>query len=281
MNPHVLIIDGYNFLHRARSGFTKGEYAIVFNFVRNLRAQVELHKPTRVIIALEGHPAHRHEISEEYKANRRVDVSELSDAQISELENFNRQKNIIIELLAHHFPVSLMRHPSFEGDDVIYNIIKRASSAVQYTVVSNDSDFIQLLDDFDNVKIWNPMKKEYVEKPPYDYLMWKCLCGDSSDNIKGIPGVGKKTAEKLAIDDEKRKKFFADDPTREDIWAENFDMIKFFDFSDHDLDQVITSTPNKDEWKEAIHDVFERFRFNSLLKEKTFNKFIKTFEPLW
>ena len=66
------------------------------------------------------------------------------------------------------------------------------------TIISSDSDFTQLLNSFEeNFRIYNPVKKSFVEKPDYDYVTWKALRGDPTDNIAGIPGVGDKTAEKL------------------------------------------------------------------------------------
>ena len=48
-----------------------------------------------------------------------------------------------------------------------------------------------------NVKLWTPVKQHYREATDYDYVAWKSMVGDSSDNIKGVKGIGKVRAEKI------------------------------------------------------------------------------------
>jgi DNA polymerase-1 len=196
--PKIMICDGYNLLHRARGGFQLGDFNIAFNFFRGFRALVELHKPTRVYFVLEGCPKARFETLLSYKANRIVDESSEPEKYKS-LEDFHRQKKLILDLMTRHLPVSVVRHQDFEGDDVIYNLIKRSSSAVPWVVVSNDTDFTQLLNEFHNVSIYNPIAKTFVSQPDFCYVTWKALRGDGSDNIPGIPGVGPKTAAMLHV----------------------------------------------------------------------------------
>src|SRR5690606_23388048 len=130
-------------------------------------------------------------------------VENTSEVQLQEFVNLQRQKDFIIGMLSTCLPIAVMCHPDFEGDDVIFNLISKSSRSTRFTVVSNDSDFLQLFDSFsDNVSVYNPMKKTYMEKTAYDYVIWKSLCGDSSDNVKGMPGIGGKRAAKLALNEE-------------------------------------------------------------------------------
>lgn len=280
----ILCIDGFNFLHRARAGFNLGDYPVVFNFFRNLRALVELHKPTRVYFVLEGHPRQRYEMLPEYKANRRIDLPEGEPVppevakKIAELESFFRQAHLIINLLGAHFPVSLIRHPDYECDDVIYNLIRRSSSAVPWVVASNDSDFTQLLNEFSNVKLYNPIAKEYVEAPPFDYVTWKALRGDGSDNIPGLPGIGDKTAEELVGDPDRLRALFQDAALAE-TFDRNCKLIRFHTWDDEVAMQTWCSQPTKN-W-DAVALKFDEWLFKSLLKEGTWQKFQATFDPLW
>ena len=293
--PLILAIDGYNFIHRARGGFKLGDHPVCFNFFRNLRSIVEQFKPTRVYFITEGVPVKRLDAFEDYKGNRRTTT--LSDeeatrlmqedpkayakliAKTIEMDNFYRQKDLIINLLKTTFPVSVMRHPQHEADDVIYNLIKRSTRAVPWVVASNDSDFTQLLNEFDNVKVYNPMTKEFFDKPDYDYVDWKSLRGDDGDNIPGIPGVGDVTADRMMGDPAFRKEFFETHPLAEAVWVQNFDLIKFFEFSDHELSQVESSEPVHD-W-EKLRAAFQEWKFNSLLKDKSWDAYIATFDKLW
>jgi 5'-3' exonuclease len=273
-NPKILCIDGMNFLHRARSGWQLGSAPVIFNFMRNFRAQVELHKPTRVYFVLEGHPQQRKDILPEYKANR---VVEPGTPEHDELVKFFEQVHVIVDHLSQHFPVSVVRHPHYECDDTIYNLIKRSSSAVPWVVASNDSDFTQLLNEFPNVSLYNPMKKEFVEVPDYDYVTWKALRGDPSDNIPGIITDG--AADRIVNDPEALSDLLLCDSVIGDTFSRNYELIKFITWSDDEALEMSCSHPTKD-W-EPLRKLFEQHDFKSLLKDKTWDKFVATFEPLW
>lgn len=290
----ILCIDGYNFMHRARSGFQLGDYNIVFNFVRNLRALVELHKPTRVYFVLEGCPKARFEVLPSYKANRVVEQVEdpVAHAAVTgdlvgalrahekykSLTDFHRQKELIVALLVLHFPVTVLRHPDFECDDVIYNLIARSSRAVEWIVASNDSDFTQLLNEFPNVKVYNPIAKAYVATPDHDYVTWKALRGDVSDNIPGIPGIGDKTADALVNDPDALTELFKDEAKAERFKL-NYGLIKFQEWTEEEAMQMTSSAPTQD-W-DAVAAAFDAWAFKSILKEGTWTKFKATFDTLW
>lgn len=273
---HVVIVDGMNFMHRARSGWQMGPAPVVFNFMRNFRSLVEQLKPTRLYFVLEGKARHRREAFAEYKANR---VVEPGSKEAAERDKFYAQATEVIDLLKANFPISVVRHPHFECDDTIYNLIKKSTTAVNWTVVSNDSDFIQLLNEFNNVKIWNPMKKGFVEAVEYDYVTWKSLRGDGSDNIPGITGVGDKKAEELSRDSNKLHQFLSNDSEVNDKFLRNYDLIKFATWSEEDSMEMTSSSPVKD-WS-ALRSTFERYEFSSLLKDGTWDKFTGTFDVLW
>lgn len=275
MTPKILCIDGLNFLHRARAGIQLGPAPVMFNFARNLRAMIERFTPTRVYFVLEGHPQQRIDLLPEYKANR-VTVEGTPEHEVS--RKFKKQLPEIIEMVKNHFPVSTIYHPRYECDDTIYNLLKRSSRAVQWTVASNDSDFTQLLNEFDNVDLWNPMQKTYVEKPDYDYVFWKALRGDGSDNIPGIPGIGDKRAFDIVNDPDELRQLYSDQ-TAAQIFQRNVELIKFIEWTDDDAIDMISSHPTKD-W-DKVKSTFEKYGFNSITNEKSWNKFVSTFDTLW
>jgi len=85
----VLFLDAYNLIHRARSGFTRGEYPVVFNFFRGVRPLVEKFSPDKVYFVLEGNPKFRNDLLDgEYKAGR-----------VNPGNHFHRQKAIIINMV--------------------------------------------------------------------------------------------------------------------------------------------------------------------------------------
>lgn len=272
----ILAIDFMNQCHRARSGFLAGDFPVVYNFFRGFRALVQQFNPTRIYVALEGKPIERYQTLEAYKANRKVSAD---DPRAAELTKFFSQKDLIQDLLSNYFPVSVVRHPHFEADDTISNLVKNATTAVDWTIVSSDTDFIQLLHDRPNVKLYNPVKKEYVEPPAdYDYVTWKSLRGDSSDNIPGIPGVGDKTADKIASDPVALREFI----TRADvapIFTRNYELIKFADWSHDEAMNMTSSSPVRD-WS-AVKSKFEEMQFASMTKDPSWQKFIDTFDHLF
>jgi DNA polymerase-1 len=272
----VVIVDGMNFMHRARSGWQMGPAPVVFNFMRNFRALVDELKPDRMYFVLEGKARHRREVFAEYKANRKV---EPGSKEAIEREKFFSQVTEVIELLKSNFPISVVRHPHFECDDTVYNLIKRSQPGINWTVVSNDTDFIQLLNEFENVKIWNPMKKAFVKGTEYDYVTWKSLRGDDADNIPGIVGIGDKKAEELARDGDALRQFLGGDSDANDKFLLNFHLIKFATWTDDEAAEMTTSSPQKN-WS-PLRSTFEKYGFNSLLKEGAWNKFVGTFDTLW
>ena len=269
----IVIVDGANFLHRARSGFQLGPYCVAFNLFRNLRALVEKFKPTRLYFTLEGRPRDNLALFPEYKANRKV---EEGTPEFEKMQDFWRQKDLIVDLLSKHFPVSVVRHPDFEADDTIYNIIKRSSTAVPMVVVSNDTDFTQLLNEFKHVEVYNPMKKEFFECPDFDYVVWKSLRGDDSDNIPGI--ISEARALEIVNDNAALLELFKDEDLST-TFTRNFKLIAFQEWTDDERNLMTSSMPVRD-W-DAVATKFAEWKFQSLLKEKTWTKFISTFDPMW
>lgn len=280
----ILFVDGHNFMYRARSGFQLGDYNVCYNFFRSLKPLVDQFAPSRVYFTLEGHPKKRYEMLSTYKANRHLvvkqdatpeEVAEYEKKRKSE-EDYRRQQGIIVEVLTKMFPVSVMRHADYEADDLIYNVINNASRAVEFTVVSTDTDFIQLLQKFPNVKLYNPVTKAYVEAPSYDYVTWKALRGDGSDNIPGIPGIGDKLAEDVMGDDVKLSALMEEHGA---TFERNCRLIEFPQWSLTEMVTMESSAPVKD-W-ETLARLFESWQFKSMLKEPYWSKFKATFDTLW
>lgn len=262
----ILLLDAYNLIYRAKSGFLKGDNPVVYNFFRGLRPLIEKFNPDKVYFVLEGNPEFRTNLNEDYKANR-----SNSD------ESFHRQKGTIISLIKHCFPITTVRHPELECDDTIATLAKlHCDKGDDCVIVSGDSDFIQLLNVFDNCKIYHPIQKKFIEKPDYDYVSWKALRGDATDNISGIPGCGDKTATKLIKDPQLMKEYLLKD-NRMQIFERNVNLIRLVDFSS-DMSKM-ESHEGEADW-EMVYEQFDEMEFKSMLKEKTWNKYVETFSCL-
>ena len=264
----VLFLDGYNLIYRAMSGFKSGEYPVIYNFFRGLRPIIEAHGADKVYFVLEGNPEFRKTLSEgNYKSNRK-----------SQGESFHKQKATIINIVKTCMPFVSVRHPELECDDVIATLAsKHYSNGDECVIVSSDSDFIQLLNIFgDKVRLYHPIKKAFIEKPDYDYVTWKALRGDKTDNIEGIKGVGDKTALKL-VKDVQLLKDFLENETNRSIFERNINLIRLVDFS-NDMSKLEVNTPTPD--FDNLKNIFSNLEFSSMIKEKTWDKYVATFRRL-
>ena len=266
----VAILDGYNLIYRARYSVPKwqkpSDYSIVYSFFRSLRPLVEKLESDKIYFVLEGHPKMRMQAAPDYKGTRKYEKD----------ESFQRQKAEIIELLINYFPVEVIKHPDYECDDVIAHLVKE-HQADNCTVVSTDTDFLQLYNSYSNFRLYNPIKKDYSPPPDIDYVVWKSLRGDSADNIAGFPGIGDKRAKALTENLEKLEEFLDSLPGRREKFEHNKFMIAFHDLSNEK--NPFSVSPIFSNWQE-IKSIFSKMQFSSIINDKSWDKFVNTFKNL-
>lgn len=121
----------------------------------------------------------------------------------SEDESFKRQK-FILQSILDELCIRQFEFENVEGDDIISNYVKNRKQDEKIVIVSSDKDLTQLISDF--VIVYNPRKREFITKDdavekigilPENIVLEKMICGDVSDNIKGVKGVGNDTLIKL------------------------------------------------------------------------------------
>lgn len=134
----------------------------------------------------------------------------------TEEESFERQREIIFQCLEELFCRNLICD-EVEGDDLIAYYVKNKKPNEKIVIVSGDRDLTQLI--ADDVCIYVTQLKKYItpqnhiEHMGYTHenvLIKKILCGDVSDNIKGIKGMGEKTFFDL-FPEARTKKYTLDD----------------------------------------------------------------------
>src|SRR3990167_149001 len=272
-DSHILVIDGMNLLHRARGGFKKGDHPIAFNFFRGLRPMIELFKPDECFFVLEGHPERNLALLPEYKATRQP---------MPEADDFIRQVDEVVSLLKRAFPLRVFQHPRYEADDVVANICRRwkdDANGLSITVVSSDSDFIQLLQQHTHVRLWNWRKKAYEQAPEHDYVSWKALRGDGTDNIPGVPGVGDRTAEMLLKDGPSFLKRM-EDPVNRSIYERNLQLVRFFELTDEEDEELMELCCDGHASWDEVRRMFELWGFRSMTAPGPWEKYVMTFEGL-
>ena len=201
MPKTITIIDTFGFFFRSfyalppltnKEGFPTGLLTGFINFIDRLHQD---HSSDYIVFALDAKgPTFRNEIDPEYKAHRPPPPEELK-----------AQLPIAIEWIEKMGFKTLMRE-GFEADDMIASITKKAVEAgMTVRIVSHDKDLYQLIDDervvlVDAIKRRDVNEAECLEKygiRPEQFTDYQALLGDSADNVPGVKGIGKVTAEKL------------------------------------------------------------------------------------
>ena len=212
VNDHVLIIDGLNNFIRtwAASPATNSDgqhIGGIVGFLQTIALAIRTLSPTRTIIVFDGKggSVRRKKIYPEYKAGRKPlkrpnRVEGLTEE--NEAENMRRQFRRLLEYL-NYLPVTFMSIENIEADDAIAYIGKQILKDSQITIMSTDKDFYQLVNE--RISIWSPTKKilydrkrieEEFEIKSENFIYYRIIDGDKSDNINGVKGMALKTIRK-------------------------------------------------------------------------------------
>ena len=98
--------------------------------------------------------------------------------------------------------ITSVKYVGYEADDIIATLARQLYKDNEVIIASSDKDMNQLLV-YNNVQIYNPAKKEFFNSDdcfqkfkvtPKNFTFYQAFIGDASDNIKGVKGIGPKTA---------------------------------------------------------------------------------------
>ncbi len=206
MREKILLFDGLSIANRAFYGIPlltnkKEHYTnAVYGFLNIMISMIEKEKPDLVGVAFDvSAPTFRHIQNVEYKGTRKGMPQELK-----------KQIPLLKEVLAL-MNVHILQKEGFEADDILGTLAKAGErDGYNMVVVSGDRDLLQITSEDIELKIPKTKQqgteiesyfaKDVVEKyevSPLEFIDVKGLMGDASDNIKGVPGIGEKTAIKL------------------------------------------------------------------------------------
>lgn len=215
--PTLILIDGHSLAFRSYYAFAKGRdgglrtstgipTSVCFGFLKSLLEVMTVQKPEYIAVAFDlGLPTFRHEADDTYKANRK----ETPEDFIEDLKNLHE----LLEALN----LRIITSPGYEADDVLATLAEKGSAAgFKVKIVSGDRDLFQLIDPAKAISVlyldstfWRrsgaagPVEfsidqvREKLGINPAQVVDYKALCGDSSDNIPGVKGIGDKTALQL------------------------------------------------------------------------------------
>jgi 5'-3' exonuclease len=200
-----LYIDGNSLFktsyHGSKDEYNKfGEHVGgIYQFFTMLRKMLNEDIYHKVIILWDGKFSGklRYQIYKDYKSNRLKDWE--TGIRVDEDKNLIVQQYIIKEYI-EEIGIRQYEDDIVEADDLIAYLVSKNKKNNNITIVTNDRDLCQLIDT--NVRVYLTGLKKYMttETHPvfFDYhykntSLIKTICGDSSDTIKGIKGVGEKT----------------------------------------------------------------------------------------
>ncbi len=197
---HVYLIDGSGFIFRAYhamppltrpDGTPVGAVLGFTNMLLKLRQETEADHIAVVFDV--ARKTFRDRIYPAYKANRPAPPDDL-------IPQF-----ALVREATDAFSICRIEQEDFEADDLIATYAREAvKEGAKVTIVSSDKDLMQLVND--KVEMWDPMRerpiranevKEKFGVGPDKVIDVQALCGDSVDNVPGVPGIGVKTAAEL------------------------------------------------------------------------------------
>lgn len=195
IDSSIYVFRGWQTLPSSIQNTQGAAFNAVMGFTETVVTIIESQQPRWMCAAFDSRnrQAVRYRIHPEYKANRTPSPPEL------------RHQFALCEGVCDALNLAHLSHPEVEADDIIGQLSQCAHRAEKpVTIVSADKDLVQFIDTDD--VFWNyaqktrsnyrQLKKRFGVKPEQiaDLL---ALCGDKTDNIPGIPGVGAATAARV------------------------------------------------------------------------------------
>ncbi|MBW4477454.1 MAG: DNA polymerase I [Tolypothrix brevis GSE-NOS-MK-07-07A] len=211
--PVFILVDGHSLAYRSYFAFAKGRNggmrtkagiptSVCFGFIKSLLEVMGTEQPQAIAIAFDlGSPTFRHEADDTYKADR----LETPEDFIPDLKNLHE--------LLDGFNLPIFTAPGYEADDVLGTLAQKATAAgYRVKILTGDRDLFQLIDTEKEITVlyFSPeaMKRSTSSITEFDaeqvklklgilpsqVVDYKALCGDKSDNIPGVKGIGEKTA---------------------------------------------------------------------------------------
>ena len=265
----------YAFLRRPMINSKGADTSILFGFTKYLLELLEREKPTHIAVAFDPPGGtFRNEMYPAYKANR-PDTPQLVIDALEPLTQIVRAMNI---------PVLMVR--GFEADDVIGSMaVKAAAAGMDVYMVTPDKDYGQLIADHiwqykpgraggdDEIVGVDEICARYGIDRPEQVIDMLTICGDASDNVPGVKGIGEVWAGKLvsqygtleniyshidALTQKQRDMFVASRPYID--LSKKLVTIK----TDVPLDVTLDDMALDMDYNPVLADLFEKYEFNSL-----------------
>ena len=280
--PTLFLIDGSSQMYRAYHAFRgrglsnqEGHTThAVYVFVTMLRKLVNDHHPSYMAASFDlAGPTFRDAIVSDYKATRAAMPDDLAE-QLAWVQE-----------ACEAMGVPIITSPGYEADDVIGTLARRAAAeGFEVAIVSIDKDFFQMV--HDGIRVYDPREdgtwfdeNGVIEKfgvRPSQVVDVLALVGDTSDNVAGVPGIGKKGAIDLisqfgSLDALLDRSGELKPKQREALTSHRTDALQSRELvtirTDVPIEVDLTSLRYRGASRERCYELFSRLAFRSLMNE--------------
>lgn len=286
MKDKILLIDAYSIICRGFYALpllsTSNGYHTnaMLGFLNILFRTIDEEKPKYIAVAFDEHaPTFRHEMYSEYKGQRKPMPNELKE-----------QVPYVKEVL-NAMNVSIFSKVGFEADDILGTLANKfSSSKIEAVILSGDKDMLQLATKDIKIRLVKTVKSNsdiypYYAKDveneynmtPKEFIDLKAIMGDPSDNIPGLKGIGKITANDLIVKYKSIENIYKhlDEIKKPSIikaFNEGKDDVKLYKtlvtiVTDVDIDANISDLEIKDMFNKTAFATIEKYELKSLYKK--------------
>ncbi|MBT9132728.1 MAG: DNA polymerase I, thermostable [Syntrophomonadaceae bacterium] len=280
MKKRLFLIDGNLYVYRAYYAMkdlttSRGELSgAIYGFSRMLINLLYERKPDYLAIVFDlPAPTFRHRQFSAYKANR------------PKMPHSLQNQLIFIKEIVRAFNVQIFELEGYEADDILATVAKKTEKEIDVFIFTKDKDILQLISH--NIKVVDQKKIDHI----YD-LNWvrekysleparitdvMALCGDSTDNIPGVAGVGEKTSLKLIQEFGSLENLFNNlervkNEKLQESLINSVEQVRI----NHELLTLSTEVPlemkidhlriTRAYWEKVV-EIFARFEFDGLLRK--------------
>ena len=286
MKDKLLLIDAYSIICRGFYALpllsTSNGYHTnaMLGFLNILFRTIDEEKPKYIAVAFdENAPTFRHKLYKEYKGQRKPMPVELKE-----------QVPYVKEVLSA-MNISIFSKVGFEADDILGTLANKfSSSKVEAVILSGDKDMLQLATKDIKIRLVKTVKSNsdiypYYAKDveneynmtPKEFIDLKAIMGDTSDNIPGLKGIGKITANDLivkykSIDNIYKHLDEIKKPSIVKYFTEGKEDVKLYKtlvtiVTDVDIDANINDLEIRDMFNKAAFASIEKYELKSLYKK--------------